>query len=372
MQVDNIVKQAGDNEQTYVYIEITRPVDLNLMQRALRKFDASVLGSSGDLVRLLAPNDKKDLLSIRDIPWVSGIGALRPNQKISQLFQEEINRSVTSKRLPVFISVMSLELESSFRRALTGIGVSVGHFDRSIRVFTAVISPSQVHVLAQLDFVQRIEPILVATAVHDTAVPAQGVDKLRTIGSLAGTVSGIKGTTTPIGVMDTGLNTNHADISTFRESICAKNFVTNEDLDLKYDASGHGTHVTGTIAGNGFIIPMYTGMAPGIEHIRFAKVLNSQGFGSFFDILLGMDYLAEESSCIWEGQATESIRPLIVNMSHSGTGLEHDSRSTNARKLGFHSLDASPALCRCQFKRKPVWLLELRRGEELLTSGSRA
>ena len=331
--IDNIIEQAGSGNRTYAWVQIARPIDLSVIDRSFRKFDISLLGTSGDLVRVDVPINKENLLSIRDLPWVSGIGALPSNLKISQIFHEELNNTVSGKQLPVFISVMSSEQEAEFRGAFVDTGVSVGHIDRSIRVFAAVVSPGQIHKLAQLDFVQQIEPIPIVTAAHDTAVPAQGVDKLRTIGSSSGIFSGISGTTTPIGVMDTGLNTNHVDISTFRASICAKNFVDNEDQDLWYDADGHGTHVTGTIAGNGFFVPMYTGMAPGIQHIRFAKVLSSQESGSSLDVFLGMDYLTEESSCFWEGRESESIRPLIVNMSFSSAQLDHDSRSADARKL---------------------------------------
>lgn len=331
--VEDIIEQAGNRNRTYAWIQISRPVSPHVMERTFRTFDTSVLGSSGDLVRAEVPTNKENLISIRALPWVRGIGALPINRKISLFFQEEINSSESSKQIPIFISVMSSERESEFRRVFIDLGVSVGHFDRSIRVFAAVVDPGQIHNLAQLDFVQQIEPITVVTAAHDTAIPAQGVDKLRTIGNSSGIFSGISGTTTPIGVMDTGLNTNHVDISTFRESICAKNFVDDEDHDLWFDADGHGTHVTGTIVGNGFFVPMYSGMAPGVQHIRFAKVLSSQESGSALDVFHGMDYLTEESSCFWERRESESIRPLIVNMSFSSAQLDHDSRSANARKL---------------------------------------
>lgn len=228
---------------------------------------------------------------------------------------------------------MESQNELGFRSVLEDIGVSIGHFDSSIRVFAAVITTGKVRDVTRLDFVSSVEPISIVTAMHDTAIPAQGVDKLRTVGRLAGTFSGITGATTPIAVMDTGLNTNHVDISTFRESICAKNFVPNEDSDLFFDADGHGTHVTATIAGIGYFVPKYAGMAPGVQHIRFAKVLNTESRGTSFGIMQGMDFLAEESSCIFDARESEAIKPLIVNMSLSSARLDYDSRSIGARKL---------------------------------------
>ncbi|MCY3884664.1 MAG: S8 family serine peptidase [Gammaproteobacteria bacterium] len=331
--IEDIVVQAKDSNGTYSWMQISQPMNLNSMQSELSEFGATVLGSAGNLVRLQVSPDKESLSAIRNLPWVSGIGALPPDRKLSKSFEEELGDASPNAEIPVFVSVMASNRESVFRKSLKSLGISVGYFDPTIRVFAAVIEPSHVHDLTRLDFVQSVEPIPIVTATHDTAVPALGVDKLRTIGSLSGTFSGFTGTTTPIAVMDTGLNTNHVDISTYRDSICAKNFVENEDSDLFFDANGHGTHVTGTVAGNGFYVPKYAGMAPGVRDIRFAKVLNSNSRGTSLDILQGMDYLAEESSCVFDGQETEAIRPLIVNMSLSSARLDHDSRSAAARKL---------------------------------------
>ena len=331
--IDELVKQAGLQNQTYAWMQISQSMEMSLIRQLLREFNATTLGSSGDLVRLRVPNDKERLYSMLELPWVNGLGALPANKKISQSFREEINGADASEQIPVFVSVMDSESKRDFREVLKSIGVTVGPFDPTIRVFSVVINPGHVDDLTDLDFVQYIEPISIVTAMHDTAVPAQGVDKLRVIGELPGTFFGFTGTTTPIAVMDTGINTNHVDIATHRESICAKNFVDGEDSDLLFDANGHGTHVTGTVVGNGFYVPKYSGMAPGVKHIRFAKVLNTRGAGSGMDILQGMDFLSEESSCVFEGRETEAIKPLIVNMSLSAARLDFDSRSTGARKL---------------------------------------
>ena len=104
--------------------------------------------------------------------------------------------------------------------------------------------------------------------------------------------TGITGSGIAVGVLDTGLNTSHMDIAHGRASICGANFIRDEDWDLWVDMHGHGTHVFGTVAGAGRTDPVLAGMAPGLSHLRFGKVLSAYGSGSGDDINRGMDYLS--------------------------------------------------------------------------------
>ena len=187
---------------------------------------------------------------------------------------------------------------------------------------------------------QSVEPVGKVRALHDTAVPAIGVDLLRTRDGL-GRYLGVGGAGVPIGVMDTGLNVRHVDIGGGRASICGANFVTweighddgrSEEDDLWIDQSGHGTHVTGTIVGAGIDQARYAGMAPAVKDIRFAKVLDSNGAGDDNSIFPGMDYLAEATGCDAADQP-RLAKPLVVNMSLSGDGLHWEGRTVSERKL---------------------------------------
>ena len=222
-------------------------------------------------------------------------------------------------------------------RKLEDLGAEVGYFDPAIRVYAINASLEVLHRIASADFVAAIEPISIVQTAHDTAVPAMGADAFRTYQGSPGIFSGNGGESIPIAVMDTGLNVNHLDISTNRKSICGANFIYSEQLaedeDLWYDDNGHGTHVTGTIAGNGAVNPEYAGMAPLVEHIRFAKVLSSGGSGPFISILRGMDYLSANSGCPELGWSSDYVKPLIVNMSLSATSRVWEGRNVNERKL---------------------------------------
>ena len=133
--------------------------------------------------------------------------------------------------------------------------------------------------------------------------------------------------------MDTGLNINHPDIAEHRQSICGVNFVSTLDReaeDLWLDAGEHGTHVTGTIAGNGFLERQLAGMAPSVQHIRIAKVFGAYTYGSSAAVARAMDYFAQPSGC---GESPTKVKPLIVNMSLAATARIWEGRDAGTRKL---------------------------------------
>ena len=333
--IDAILEQAesANRNWTFGWIRLKHPHDSAEIEKDLRRFGAHTLGQSGDLVRLKVPKSRKSLDAITQLSWVSGFGALSPNHKLSSDLEKMHEDNTQSALVPVFVVVITSEMEDLFRTELEKIGLEVGHFDASIRTFAAAFRRGQLSDLLALDFVQAVEPIAEARVSHDSAIPAVGGDALRSVASTFGSYTGFTGSTVPIGVMDTGLNANHIALSSNRKSICGSNFMEGEDHDLWNDGFGHGTHVTGTMAGNGYFQPKYAGVAPGVEHIRFAKVLNSQGLGSTSIIIQGMDFLAKATSCPEEGWSDDQLKPLVVNMSLSSRSLEYDGRSTGPRKV---------------------------------------
>lgn len=333
--IDSLVGSAREmgRSWTFGWIQLAHPMKVAEMGNALTSLGGEVLESAGPLVRARLPGSRDRLEQIAALSWVSGIGALPTEYKITDLFAAEINEANLSESVPVFITLMSGAEHDTWRQDLIKSGVTIGHYDPAIRVFEVVLSYRQIPDLLSNDFVQSIEPIGIATTSHESAVPAMGVDALRSVGNLAGSYSGLVGRSVPIAVLDTGLNTNHVAISSMRQSICGANFVNGEDYDLWVDADGHGTHVTGTIAGNGFNQPAYAGMAPGVQHIRFAKVLDINGRGTYADIHRGMVFLSTESACPGEVWTEDAVKPRIVNMSLSGDSLLWDGRSAGPRKL---------------------------------------
>ena len=122
----------------------------------------------------------------------------------------------------------------------------MGAFDADIRAYAANLNAKALDAALAADFVQAVEPVAIVRAHHDTAVAGHGRGRASAPRrARPGLFSGVGGASVPIGVMDTGLNINHLDIASNRESICGANFVSAEpraeDNDLWVDEGEHGT-----------------------------------------------------------------------------------------------------------------------------------
>ncbi|AOT70542.1 S8 family peptidase [Geosporobacter ferrireducens] len=102
--------------------------------------------------------------------------------------------------------------------------------------------------------------------------------------------SGYTGKGIGVAVIDTGV-INHDDFVRPTNRIVAfKDFVNGRANP--YDDDGHGTHVAGIIAGNGFIKEDYKGIAPEASIIG-VKVLDENGSGKTSDILAGLQWVID-------------------------------------------------------------------------------
>lgn len=336
--IDVLVAQASqaDRDWAFGWLRLAEDARIHELEKALQGTDATIIGATGNLIRAKLPGDEARLQAIAGLREIDGLGAIPPELKVPSL-DEQVIEQPSHTKIPVFVTLMTDDSDQVWRRELEILGAVVGRFDPTIRVYVASATYESLELISKRDFVLAIEPIRTVTAIHDTAVPAMGADALRMYDGTPGLFSGIGGSTTPIAVMDSGLNTNHLDISTNRGSICGANFVFFEpridDHDLWVDEGLHGTHVTGTFIGNGTAEPRYTGMAPLVQHIRFAKVLSHFGLGHDLFILRGMDFLAERTSCPEYGWSAAKIKPLIVNMSISRSARIWEGRGVTERKL---------------------------------------
>lgn len=137
----------------------------------------------------------------------------------------------------------------------------------------------------------------------DVAVP--------TVGGALAQQAGLTGENVNIAVLDTGIYP-HPDLVQPSNRILAWNDLVNQKQD-PYDDNGHGTHVAGIIAGNGYKSDgKYTGMAPEARLVG-VKVLDKDGAGVTSTIISGIEW------CL-KNQATLNIR--AINLSMGATAQE--------------------------------------------------
>ncbi|MHA1310851.1 MAG: S8 family peptidase [Candidatus Helarchaeota archaeon] len=105
---------------------------------------------------------------------------------------------------------------------------------------------------------------------------------------------GVEGEGVIVAVIDTGIDDTHLDLK--NKVIAKADFTSEKGTDLEnIDGNGHGTHVSSTIAGTGAASKgKYKGVAPKAKLIA-AKVLASNGSGSFSGVIAGIDWAAKQN-----------------------------------------------------------------------------
>jgi serine protease AprX len=118
---------------------------------------------------------------------------------------------------------------------------------------------------------------------------------------------GYDGSGVGVAIIDSGVTAWHDDLATAGGAQRVHQFVDFVNGSSRaYDDYGHGTHVAGIVAGNGFDSSgKRTGIAPG-AHLIVMKVLDAAGRGRISDVIAALDYLVSHKD-------TLNIR--VVNMS---------------------------------------------------------
>ena len=315
------------------------PNKLNdVSQGSFASLGIEIFDGMGEYRRVTLPRSEKSLKKFLEHESVLAIGRMPLSEKVGPNFWQEIKSSPKGDTINVFVTLMTTENLPRWQSEMKSVGAIVHHWDEEIRVLVVALPYGSVLDLASRDFVQAIEPVEKNEPTLDSATAVAGADSLRVHG-LGGEFSGLAGKGMTIGVIDSGLNVSHPDIYSNRLSICGENFNTNstghaDDDDLWVDSAGHGSHVTGIFAGAGVEDPNKAGVAPMVEHIRFAKVLDRAGQGYTSSTLRAIDYLTEQSSCEWNSNQTLAKQPQVVNLSLGGTTLDQGYRPT-AKKLDW-------------------------------------
>ncbi|HEX6335742.1 MAG TPA: S8 family serine peptidase, partial [Jiangellaceae bacterium] len=129
--------------------------------------------------------------------------------------------------------------------------------------------------------------------------------------------TGLDGTGVTVAVLDTGIDDQHPDLA--GKLVAQENFT---DSDTARDRHGHGTHVSGIVAGTGEASGgQFTGVAHGAQ-LMSGKVLGDGGVGQVSWVMAGMEWAAENGAD-------------IVNMS---LGTEDPTDGTDPMSQALNSL----------------------------------
>ena len=171
---------------------------------------------------------------------------------------------------------------SHVRQFVEALGGTVKYDLSLIGAVAAEIPASQIERLSEehdVEYINHDSNVFKCMDVASLAVESDYVNE-----------SGYTGKGVGVAVIDTGV-INHDDFVRPTNRIVAfKDFVNGRANP--YDDDGHGTHVAGIIAGNGFVRADYKGIAPEANIIG-VKVLDENGSGKTSDILAGLQWVID-------------------------------------------------------------------------------
>ena len=332
--IEKINAQAARMGRNWTFATVRIAPNQREVADRIERQGAVLVLDEGEYLHIKLPASQATLKAIESLPGVLGLGVVPAEIKMPAGFAEESLTKPAGESLPVTIRLVAKDENQEWRTRLEAMGVKVGEYQASLRVYEASMPHGSLSALIESDYVLSVEPVQIVYPALDTAVSVMGADGLRRYDAGTGNFVGLTGKGVPIGVLDTGLNIGHPVIHPGRDSVCGANFVDGEDWDLWTDTHGHGTAMTGVILANA-ADPLSSGMAPSVNHIRFAKVLGARTYGRTVEIARGMRFLMGAIGCDYAGQASEYLKPLIVNASIGGTGRFSLAQDQLPRTLDF-------------------------------------
>ncbi len=194
--------------------------------------------------------------------------------------------------------------QGSYQRLLESMGIGVHFYREMTRNFAVSATPGQLRELSRRNDIHFLSDRSSNRLYHDSSIPLVGQDSIRWLHD---------GFSTEVGVIDTGLNNLHTDFN-----ILAVAWDTSP-FGPYNDTLGHGTHVTGTMLGNGIADNRFGGAAPGIGDARTQRLFvgryfdnnaaNPRSIGDVNDLYNAF------SSNFTDSNGFTTIRPKIVNCS---------------------------------------------------------
>ena len=166
-----------------------------------------------------------------------------------------------------------------------------------VRGFAATVAARQVRALAARPGVAQVELNGVARAYNDSAQASFGVTQARTDDPDLDGNTDSPATYSPsdvvIAVVDTGIDATHPQLDDGKVIAFANCLNQPNPMSCTtpapFDDNDHGTHVAGTIAGDGEGNPLFKGVAPGAALVGI-KVLGANGSGTDAGVISGIQW----------------------------------------------------------------------------------
>ena len=294
------------------------------------------------------------------LDFVRWIGVATPQQKVHPRLVQELGQTAPGRTVDVWINVFESDLSAAASRESVGVarlwnsgseleapangafrvasggwreaalraqGVSLVEYVDSIRAFRARVLPSQIENLVGLDFVQFLEADLPAQLAHDESTPMVSNDITRAYFN-GGTSQWVT-----VGHVDSGADLTHPDLA----NIAGVGWDFSGSATPFADGCEHGSHVMGTILGNGAVIGSQKGNAPGLG--RFG------GAGRVFMVRKYNDACASNGTSLstiagvlnadFNDGFAVSPKPIAINNSWGTLGSNWIGSEANARELDY-------------------------------------
>lgn len=251
----------------------------------------------------------------------------RDEDRVFDDLESRLAEEPAGEDIPVIVTLR----KDASRERIDEIEEEVGTLDdvdrfEVIDAFSATVTEEQIATLADSPEVEHVEEDSPVYAFNASAQQSFGVAKARSDapgldGDSDGAPTAYSGRDLVAAVIDTGIDKAHPDLDGGKV-IGFKDFVN--DRSGAYDDQGHGTHVAGTIAGEGTSgTDDGRGVAPGAGLVG-VKVLDSNGSGRTSDVVAGIDWVVAHKG----DYGIEAIN-LSLGTSGCSDGTDADSQAVD-------------------------------------------
>lgn len=162
------------------------------------------------------------------------------------------------------------------------------------------------------------DPNYYRTSEYNAQTGLEDIHAAEAYASLASQGLSVAGDGVKIAIVDSGVQSDHIEISANLDSTNSHNYVSSDGDDDISDGSGHGTHVASTAAGVRDGSGMH-GVAYNAD-IIVARVLDDTGHGSSFDIFDGIKAVSDADAKVINlslGGASDSLGILLDSLTYA-------------------------------------------------------